>query len=567
MPITPRYYRQQRLPGRLGAGHASPQVFSTSERALGNVGKVLEYRGLQIQERHDQSKISSGYNEYRDVARMKLSELLQLKGESAVGLGEKYDEWFNDFASDYAQKRLGNNRQRRGWQELVTTRRGHDLDILARHEAQEMARFQVQAEAGLFTTTVDDISSNPWDDRARDVSINIFMEKVKSMHPGEDVTALKDKYEKQIHAGALQAMINDNPKRAAAYLEDWKDIIGPDEYKRFKAQLDTGVSKQNIEGAYIKLEQMYGKDSQAKLKHIRPSKNYKKLGLDLSERDQLNQIITGEYNTDKALQEEAEKQRDEQDVLAFQDALIVDQNVKIAWHIADTMQNPNIRGRALALVENYKFSSDPEMLFDLKRKVNMDPGSMDVAKIWEYAPEATGEKGVNGQDLQAAQQRWEALMREAQEKPDKYALRGRMLQIADHLRSKGVYSDGDRENELIWSRVVDEINDKLDANPEWTDKQAEDWLKDRLSIYNQGWIARLIDKIFGGGGGDLRGSEILAEDSAIRYFTNRGKGVPKDPVEEYAKLRQRAVDALRKNNKLINEDTIRQIMDQFDDAY
>lgn len=562
MPVVKQYQRQQRLPGQLGAPTASGYALTGADRSLTRLGEIVEYRGFQIKQRHDEAKVASGYNEFRDIARKKLSELLALKGENAAALGPKYDEWFNDFAGDYLNKRLSNNTQRRGWEQLALTRRSHDLDILARHEANEMRLFQAQAEAGLFTTTVDDIASNPFDDKARNTSMNIFMEKVAAMHSGEDITALKDKYEKQVYAAAMQAMINDDPGRAAPYLEAWKDILGPDEYKQFKAQLDQGVSLQNVDAAHAQLEQMFGSDAEAKLRYIDKRSNWKKMGLaDVSEMAKLKTIINGEYNTDKELRNEAERRRDEQDILALQDALLVDKNVKNAWRIATTMQNPTIRGKALALVENQRFASDPEIYTELKRLVNLDPGSLDAVDIWSNLPSVPGEPGVNADDLQELQRRWEALMKEAQEKPDKYALRGRLLQMADHLRSKKVYSDGARENEIIWARVVDEINDKLDANPEWSDQQAEDWFIQRHSIYKTGWLSRLFRKIFGGEAADLREAEKLIEDEAIRYFANRGK-MPDDPLAEYEKLREQAIKILRENNKAVTEETIQQVMDQ-----
>lgn len=575
MAMTPKYYRQQRLPGRLGAPAAQP--YSPADRSLTRFGNIVEYAGLQLKKRHDEAKITTGYNEFRDIARKKLSELLALQGENATGLGEQYDEWFNDFSSDYMQKRLGNDTQRRGWEGLTLTKRGHDLDILARHEAQEMHRFRAQAEAGMFTTTLDDITSNPFDDRSREASIDIFMEKVRQLHPGEDVTALEDKYEKQVYGATLQSMINDDPGRAAGYLEAWKNIIGPDEYKRLKGQLDEGVSNQNVETAYVKLEQMFGDNPQAKLKYIRQSKNYKKLGLDLTEREKLKTIYTGEYNNNKALREESEKNRDEQDVLALQDALLVDKNVKNAWNIANDMQNPNLRGRALALVENQKFASDPAIYTSVKRLVNLDPSSIDATDIWNHLPSAPGEPGINADDLQALHQRWQSLMKEAAEKPDKYALRGRYLQMIDHLRSKGVFSPADaRENEVIWGRLVDEWNDLFDAKPDLTDRQAEEWFTQRTSEYKDSFIMWLIDSTVGrlvgkrwgeGHVADLPESERLGEDAAIAYFAFRGKGIPNDPVKEYNRLIDKAVRLLEKNNKQVTPDTVRQVMEQFDDAY
>jgi hypothetical protein len=133
------------------------------------------------------------------------------------------------------------------------------------------------------------------------------MTKLNGLHAGEDIEFLADKYNKRIHSSRLQAMINDDPGRAAPYLEKFKDIIGPENYRAFKRQLAAGISDQNVEATIVRIEVDYDKneDGILTIEELREAKRdfgrsrtyNKKYGLNLAESQKVRGELQNLINT------------------------------------------------------------------------------------------------------------------------------------------------------------------------------------------------------------------------------------------------------------------------------
>lgn len=446
MPPTPKYYRQVSLPGRLGAPKAPIQPFTADEAAAGRLGEVIQATGLLMQKRFDESKVTAGYNDFRDIARKKLSELLTLKGEQATGLQEQYDQWYNEFFNDYHNTRLTSGTQQREWGKLVGSRRSSDLDILARHEALEMRAFAEQAEGGMFSSTMLDVTATPFVDTQREQAISDFLERVDKNRPGEDTTALKDKYEAQLRIGALQAMINDDPLRAGAYLDEWKNAIGPKQYKTFKEQLKKKASNQKVDNAYAKMQQVYGVSTDGMLKaidYLSVAKNYRKEGLTLDESKSTRDKLWTVYQRKTAVQEHQRTKLGEAELNEFSNKMYVENDPEGAFEtVRDARYMPaGTRNALLSDMKGDPYDSDLPSLFKLKFKVNTDPESMDQFKIWEWAK-------VNGNDKQLVQQRWEAIMRAKATDPEKYEVYKRMQSMISSLEFPG-----ETDAEMVTNRL------------------------------------------------------------------------------------------------------------------
>ncbi len=535
MPISPKYYRQSKLPGRLGAGFASPRVFTADERALGEMGQVIQHRGFQLKAEHDRARAIEEFSAFSDMARKKLSELLAHESGAAVGLGGKYDEWYNEASADFLNKRLSSGNQQAFFDARATAARQEDLDILARHEANQHKVFRKESQLKGYATAREEIIKNPFNIDGIEEKIAAHLEEIDTLNQGHDNTAAKNAARATLYVDAIEAQINDDPGGAKTYLEKWKKIIGPEEYARLSAKLKAGAVAQNIDTAHARLEEMFGTDSESKLKYIKQRKNWETLGLtNVSEKQRLQNIINGEYNQDKAFREEAEKERDEQDLLAFQDALVVDKNVKNAWHIANQMQNPSVRGKALALVENQKFASDPELYTELKSRVNLDPASMNLVKIWSYLPSSPGDPGVNVDDLQSIAQRWESLMRASSENPEKYEVYKRMQKEIAKLTFPG-----DTDAEAITNRLA-----AADTLEEWFLSKGKD-----LSY-------REIEDTF------YKIIEEARDDTITEWFTNLfqvGREFP-GTIEERQPLRQKAIRLLLRAGKKTTQANIDEVV-------
>nr|NIP24479.1 hypothetical protein [Phycisphaerae bacterium]NIP54269.1 hypothetical protein [Phycisphaerae bacterium]NIS54596.1 hypothetical protein [Phycisphaerae bacterium]NIV02853.1 hypothetical protein [Phycisphaerae bacterium]NIX00876.1 hypothetical protein [Phycisphaerae bacterium] len=313
MPITPKYYRQAKLPGRLGAGYASPQAFTTTERAVGQLGQVIEHRGFQLKQEHDSAKVVEEFSVFNEIASKKLSELLSRESGAAVGLLDNYKEWFNEALPDFLNKKLTGGNQQRVFQAKALSLMNQDLDILARHEATQHRVFRKESDTKSQAVAREQIIKEPFNIGEVDRIIKERVEEIDRLYPGHVNKAQKDAARATLYVDALEAQINIDPKTASKYLKEWEKIIGPEEFSRLSGKLKSGMSEQNIQAAMVAIESDYDKDKDGRLaiSELRKAQNdmgrskvYKKYGLKLGESQKVIGALQNLINTREATENE-----------------------------------------------------------------------------------------------------------------------------------------------------------------------------------------------------------------------------------------------------------------------
>ena len=302
------------MPGKLGAGYASPQAFTITERALGDVGQVLEYRGFQLKAEHDSARAIEEFSVFSDLARAKLSELLNYESGAAVGLGKKYDEWFNEASADFLNKRLSSGNQQTAFHARATAAREEDLDILARHEAAQHKIYRKESQFKSYATTREEITKDPFAIENNERKVSVHLEDIDNLNQGHDNTAAKKAAKATLYIDILEAQANIDPKTARIYLKQWRDIIGPEEYSRLSAKLKEGVSNQNVQTAMVRIESDYDKDKDGRLTidELRKAKTdlgrvrvYRsKYGINLSESQKVRSELQNLINTREGVEKE-----------------------------------------------------------------------------------------------------------------------------------------------------------------------------------------------------------------------------------------------------------------------
>lgn len=224
VPKTPQYTSKQR-PGSLSIPYADLRGSRALGSAFVGLGSVIVDVADRMKQERDAAVVGDIYNEWRDADRDQLSQLLSLKGQEAANLGEKYDQWYNDGFSK-ANERSENGTQQKALQTLLDRKREQNLDILARYESQERKRYKAEVETGLVSQAEQDIRLAGFDNEAVNENISTLFEWMDAAYPGQDLTALKQKYKSQLLFANAQTRIDEDPDRADEFIEANKLDLG-----------------------------------------------------------------------------------------------------------------------------------------------------------------------------------------------------------------------------------------------------------------------------------------------------------------------------------------------------
>lgn len=592
MPITPKYYRQARLPGRLGAGYASPQAFTATERALGQLGQVIEHRGLQFKQERDSAKVVEEFSAFNEIASKKLSELLSKESGAAVGLGDDYKQWFDDALPDFLNNRLTGGNQQRVFQAKALSLMNQDLDILARHEATQHRVFRKESDAKSQAVAREQIIKEPFNIGEVDRIIKERVEEIDRLYPGHTNKAQQDAARATLYVDALEAQINIDPKTASKYLKEWREIIGPEEFSRLSGKLKSGISEQNVQTAMVAIESDYDKDKDGRLTidelrrakaDMGKSKTYKKYGLDLSESQSVRKELQNLINTRK--ETEAEQ--------------IDDGSNREHRQIVERIMDSDYAGGLALLKQSYWLKNhdpakwqalyndlttepkdDPVLLDALWTLVNTQYDNLEVfdrkaSIIWTgYFKSLSPKTKEHAHDQ--LRQLWEA----AEDAPEAAAYFKIGMKVLDDKKVKypGDTSQEKLENEFrvktAWRKYFTTMKDRATIE-EYTKKFGELTTPlMSLTLYQE-----LMGFLGVSAGEGIIAPEMTEERRKEMLerilLETKYPGMPKPKMErpvvtipsplevgEGERKRRRAIKILKENNKLINEDTIKQVMDQ-----
>ena len=564
MPITPKYHRQRGLPGRLGTPRAVAPSGAIVGAAAEELGKVIEYRGLQMKQQFDESKIAAGYNEFRDVARTKLSELLSLRGEQATGLGAKYDDWYSDFYSDYINKRFSNATQQEGWRARVENERQNDLDRLAQHEAREMVAFRDQQEAAAFTNTANDINSEPWNHRAFEDRMGNFISTLEGLHAGENIDALKDKYIKQFHYGRLQAMINEDAIRAGDEIEKYKDLVGPEAYSRLVGMQREEEAKQIYNNAIDMAESLFPNDFDKQEDWVLKQDYNRQI------KQRLISYIRG--NEEEQREREAQYKKEQREIIYneifenlrndnFGLALRVIENADVEF--LSEIEKFNLEERINNLREHKSNENDPAADEYWFQRIRISPENVDPSKLLTDQRLTTSRRGQYHD--------WWLRRMSGESKADDKRL-GPMLAIMETKYKNAGYLSNDefadfqsedhtKSTEMAMLNQQRYQQDKMDLilwaeqNP---DAPVFDYYgKEQVEEVKKSNYLRQLRKFFIPGG--------VSSPMAELYRRQAQRTIPEPKMEISpipAKDREKAIKILQDNNYPITEDNIKYILDQ-----
>jgi hypothetical protein len=312
MPKVPTYQMSQGVP-RGGIGVMDAINLSTPyANAVSNVGSMLQQRGEQILAEYDTTKAYSAFNQLRDQARVRLTDLLSRESSSALGIQSEYENWERKARSEVTKENLDAQSQISLFERLAEQHRSADLNNLAAHEAQQHRVFKKQTIDGLSEVLVRDIRSAAFDDATMNGMIGDYFGAVDKLYPGSDKTAEKLAALEVFRVSAMNELIDKNPKYAEKKLEEWKPDLG-DKYDILKKRLEAQRTDDKMTVAYSQLFNQFGKNYEAAMSFLAVPKNQEKIGLDFKEinamHNRFSQLLSDRERSERIGRDNLEQQQ------------------------------------------------------------------------------------------------------------------------------------------------------------------------------------------------------------------------------------------------------------------
>jgi len=236
VPQLQRYQRQARPSGeklsplRIDAPDTTA-VASASQQA----GQMLMRIGEQQLIEHDTAVAGQAYNTFRQEARERFQQALQLKGSEAQGAMEAYHVWYDTRADEVRGNLRQGNQQQFFDAKAVPSREG-DLDALARHQAQQHMEHLKSVLAGALSTAEAEVRIKPFDEMVLRQQLTGIEAEYRKVYKGQDITAVMAESEMKIKVAALQSWVDTDPVRAAELLKEWRVSLG-DSYEPLKGAI------------------------------------------------------------------------------------------------------------------------------------------------------------------------------------------------------------------------------------------------------------------------------------------------------------------------------------------
>lgn len=240
-------------------GTAGEQMQRTGA-AIGAAGDQAGRIALQMQDRENadalfkaEAALKTDYLTFEQAAR-------ERRGEAAKGLAAEGDEWWTTKASEYANG-LGNEAQRRLFEQTVVKLRQQSLATLATHEATERrASLNASAEASIeasinlaagqvgMPTEPAAVAGAKTDILKRLGVLRALNGWDDNIHEAKTARALTN-----LHMQVIQNKLNVDPAAAREYFELNKGEISGSQYDPIERSLKVGASRQKAQSVVDEL--------------------------------------------------------------------------------------------------------------------------------------------------------------------------------------------------------------------------------------------------------------------------------------------------------------------------
>ena len=150
------------MPGQVAPAALPEAPYQRVNKALEQLGDVIEQRGIEIKKEVDLTTATDAYNSFRDLERDKKMELKAKTGKDAQTAMQEYQDWSSDAVPEFME-RLANRTQHRIFGADATSTINRDLDTLAAHEATELRFWKEQIKTN-YKGTRPKLEKLPWGD-------------------------------------------------------------------------------------------------------------------------------------------------------------------------------------------------------------------------------------------------------------------------------------------------------------------------------------------------------------------------------------------------------------------
>ena len=546
----PGSQRTETIPGGANVAPISPTAAAAPYQALAGMGEavsgfgeVLLKRQQKMQEERDFWDGQRAANQFTDESLGEFSKRHSKVGIEARGATEEHQIYFDKrvdeiaqtltpTAADYFKKRSQGVRDRQLWN-------------LSNKEAAEEDNYKDSVLAGVIVKFQEEIAQNP--KRYNQFLANAY-QVIDSRYPGLDNSKTKAMVAKNYRATQLESFINSDPQFAKQYIEANRDTIDPGQYQEFLPKAKAIEKLKAITAAknYIIANPEGGSEALKASPVWDKVPDEDKPGL-IHSADAAKKAFKTELKIKEKEGIKAQKDADDEIIyseirkgnLSRASAMVDNSSLgpheKNSWHA-----NLRERQRELKADKNPTEITDPLTYATVATMIYNNPQGISRAEIFQKI--GKGENGglstVHAEHFaNVLKTQMDALKEKKQPKDgvrSKEIASGLSILKTNH--GYGVFGK-DVEGDIKYQKTVEEFLQWSDANP---DKDPSKKLEQILIPIKEEHTKSLIGR-------------------AWDYFWDKK---PIAPKEETVNKRQRAIDILTKAGKLVNEETIKKVMDQ-----
>lgn len=246
-----------------------PQETNQTGQAIANLGRVLDQAGERIGQKNDEQAVFEARRKLDEWERSTIYDpekgVVSKRGADALDLPNKIPQEFDNFAGEISGT-LGNDRQRKIFNDMAQARRNQVADFTVRHALQQKDVYEAgQLNADMASSSDRAVNlaanGNPAGAKAElDTSgerlVSYMRRQGKS---GEEIAgALKERNSKA-HVGAVAALVNKgDPTAAQAYLEANRGGMMQDDVARADGALKAGLLREKSQAVADDLVEKQG---------------------------------------------------------------------------------------------------------------------------------------------------------------------------------------------------------------------------------------------------------------------------------------------------------------------
>lgn len=533
MPIIPRYKGYVELPsqgpevrGSMEVAGISGQATAGFGEAVSQAGDVLMARAAKIKEQDDKNYITKKVNSFEDAVLQPTENELSLRGEDALGGSERMSASLNKLIEETI-KDVPPHLQDELKTRLDVRKRDRINQILS-HEVGQRAVYNAQ----LDKETIETYAKNAY--RFPD-------QLAKSL--GYAKNELGSKYTPEVRssiiAAGVEGILIQNPKNPELAKEYFgivsNDMTVEDQIKyekKINGAIDAAIKQNELDKKKLKADQ-------------------KELEKKWHEEDTQK---AGELYGNKAL------------TIGFVNKMRV--NDKAKWY-----------DRAEKQFKETEKEKAGDAEASMRRRINVKPDSIESKdEIWDLI-----DKGVSPKIVKSMVADWED--KKGGEKPSRDARQARIHTTLSAAKGAGLFDDPEIKDpknawiktEETWRDLARQTDAFFKENPQATDRDVQGFEEQLLGPYRQRDAESRIKKIL---------NWVLEQPSdLVSTISKKISSKPKEKTEEQptkqpentedvpeekqqpqqgvdVAKREQAIKLLRDNKKLVNEETIKMVMDR-----